>query len=248
MAWLYLPIRMLPRVGVEILKKGGNAVDAAIAVQFALAVTHPAAGNIGGGGFMVYRSASGEVSALDYREKAPALATETMYQDSAGNVIPNLSINGHLAAGVPGTVDGMVEAHKKYGTLPWKDLLQPSIELALHGVVLTRKEADGLNRMKDSFTRDNTHLPYLVKDGDWSAGDTLKHTALGHTLERIRDLGRIGFYEGTTADMIVREMQTNQGIISLEDLKNYIPCGGRQLWEHIKDTKLFLCLRLPVGE
>jgi gamma-glutamyltranspeptidase/glutathione hydrolase len=208
-------------VGVEILKKGGNAVDAAIAVQFALAVTHPTAGNIGGGGFMVYRSASGEVSTLDYREKAPALATETMYQDSTGNVIPNLSISGHLAAGVPGTVDGMVEAHNKFGSLAWQSLIQPAVELALNGVVLTQKEADGLNRNKENFTKYNTHLPYLVREDEWKRGDTLKHIALGHTLERIRDLGRTGFYEGTTAEMIVREMQTNKGIISLDDLKNY---------------------------
>lgn len=209
------------RVGVEILKRGGNAVDAAIAVQFALAVTHPAAGNIGGGGFMVYRSATGNISTLDFREKAPALATETMYQDSAGNVIPNLSIDGHLAAGVPGTVDGMIEAHKKYGSLPWQELIQPSVELALTGVRLTRNEADGLNRSKEGFITHNTHLPYLVRETAWKEGDTLKHPALGQTLERIRNLGRAGFYEGTTAEMIVREMQTNKGIISLEDLANY---------------------------
>ncbi|MFC5535193.1 gamma-glutamyltransferase [Rhodocytophaga aerolata] len=209
------------RVGVEILKRGGNAVDAAIAVQFALAVTHPAAGNIGGGGFMVYRSATGDISTLDFREKAPALATETMYQDSAGNVIANLSIDGHLAAGVPGTVDGMIEAHKKYGSLPWQELIQPSVELALTGVRLTRNEADGLNRSKEGFITHNTHLPYLVREEAWKEGDTLKHPALGQTLERIRNLGRAGFYEGTTAEMIVREMQTNKGIISLEDLANY---------------------------
>ncbi len=131
------------RIGVEILKKGGNAIDAAIAVQFALAVTYPVAGNIGGGGFMVYRSAAGSTAALDFREKAPAAAQEKMYQDSLGNVIPGLSLNGHLAAGVPGTVDGMVEAHKRFGTLPWRDLVQPSVEMAHNGVVLTEKEAPG---------------------------------------------------------------------------------------------------------
>jgi gamma-glutamyltranspeptidase / glutathione hydrolase len=226
------------RAGIDILKKGGNAVDAAIAVQFALAVTHPAAGNIGGGGFMIYRSAAGEVSALDFREKAPALATETMYQDSAGNVIPNLSINGHLAAGVPGTVDGMVEAHKKYGSLPWKELLQPAVELALNGVVLTAKEADGLNRSKESFIRHNTHLPYLVREEAWKEGDTLKHTALGHTLERIRDLGRAGFYEGPTAGMIVREMQTGKGMISLEDLANYHSVWRDAVTGHYKGYRI----------
>lgn len=209
------------RVGVDILKKGGNAVDAAVAVQFALAVTFPVAGNIGGGGFMVYRQADGPTASLDYREKAPAAATETMYQDSLGNVIEGLSVNGHLAAGVPGTVDGMVEAHKKYGSLPWGTLLQPAIDLARNGVVLTQREANGLNNNKENFTRYNTHLPYFVRELPWQAGDTLKHPALALTLERVRDRGREGFYAGETADMIVREMGTANGIISLEDLKNY---------------------------
>ncbi len=209
------------RAGVEILRKGGNAVDAAVAVQFALAVTFPVAGNIGGGGFMVYRQKDGKVSTLDYREKAPAAASATMYQDSAGNVVPGLSMNGHLAAGVPGSVDGMAEAHRKFGRLPWKDLVQPAIDLARHGVVLTQKEASGLNNNKENFTRYNTHLPYLVREQDWQKGDTLRHPALAATLERIRDRGREGFYAGETADMIVREMKTGNGIISHEDLKNY---------------------------
>ncbi len=209
------------RIGVDILKKGGNAVDAAVAVQFALAVTFPVAGNIGGGGFMVYRQAKGATATLDYREKAPAAASETMYQDSLGNVIEGLSQNGHLAAGVPGTVDGMVEAHKKYGSLPWKELLQPAIDLAHNGVVLTEREANGLNNNKENFTQYNTHLPYFVQEQPWKAGDTLKHPALALTLERVRDRGREGFYAGETADMIVREMKTANGIITLEDLKSY---------------------------
>jgi gamma-glutamyltranspeptidase/glutathione hydrolase len=213
------------RAGLEILRKGGNAVDAAVAVQFALAVTFPVAGNIGGGGFMVYRQKDGKVSTLDYREKAPAAASATMYQDSAGNVIPGLSMNGHLAAGVPGSVDGMVEAHKRFGSLPWKDLVQPAIDLARHGVVLTQREASGLNNNKENFTRYNTHIPYLVREQDWKKGDTLRHPALAATLERIRDRGREGFYAGETADMIVREMKTGNGIISHEDLKQY-----RSVW------------------
>jgi gamma-glutamyltranspeptidase / glutathione hydrolase len=213
------------RVGLEILKKGGNAVDAAIAVQFALAVAHPPAGNIGGGGFMVYRLADRRTGTLDFREKAPGQAFEAMYQDSSGNVIAGLSMNGHLAAGVPGTVDGMVEAHLKLGTLPWRELVQPAVDLALNGVVLTEKEANGLNSARESFIRYNTHQPYIVRDTPWQVGDTLRHIALGHTLERIRDQGREGFYGGETADMIVREMQTGNGIISHEDLKNY-----RSVW------------------
>ncbi len=209
------------RVGVEILKKGGNAVDAAIAVQFALAVVYPVAGNIGGGGFMVYRKSDGTSHTLDYREKAPAAAFENMYQDSLGNVVEGLSIHGHLASGVPGAVDGMVKAHQKLGSLDWKTLVQPAVDLARNGVILTEKEDNGLNNYKESFIQYNTHTPYLVREQPWQKGDTLVHPALARTLERIRDNGREGFYSGETADMIVREMQTAKGIITLEDLKNY---------------------------
>ncbi|MDJ1479807.1 gamma-glutamyltransferase [Cytophagaceae bacterium YF14B1] len=230
------------RVGVEILKKGGNAVDAAIAVQFALAVVYPVAGNIGGGGFMVYRLKDGSTGTLDYREKAPAAAFEKMYQDSAGNVIQGLSINGHLAAGVPGAVDGMAEAYKKMGTFPWKDLVQPSVDLARNGVILTEKEANSLNNAKENFIKYNTHTPYLVREKPWQKGDTLFHPALALTLERIRDFGREGFYSGETADMIVREMQTANGIISLEDLKNY-----HSVWRDpmIGDYKGYKIISMP---
>ncbi|RDV17270.1 gamma-glutamyltransferase [Pontibacter diazotrophicus] len=209
------------RVGVEILKKGGNAYDAAIATQFALAVVHPAAGNIGGGGFVVYRQSNGETGALDYREKAPGAATETMYQDTAGNVVEGLSTDGHLAAGVPGTVDGMVQLHKRLGSLPWAELVQPAINLATRGVALTEKEANGLNRSKESFLRLNKHMPYLVQDEAWQKGDTLRHPDLARTLTRIRDNGRDGFYTGETADLILQEMQRGNGIISHQDLANY---------------------------
>ena len=209
------------RVGVEILKRGGNAVDAAIAVQFALAVVYPNAGNIGGGGFMVYRLKDGSVGTLDYREKAPAAAFEKMYLDSVGNVVAGLSVNGHLAAGVPGSVDGMAEAHKKLGSLPWRDLVQPAVDLARNGVILTEREANSLTRNREEFVKHNTHTPYFVRDKPWQKGDTLFHPALARTLERIRDNGRDGFYTGETADMIVREMQTAKGIITHEDLRNY---------------------------
>ena len=126
------------KIGVDILKKGGNAIDASIAVQFALTVAFPAAGNIGGGGFMLVRTKEGAVSFLDFREKAPSRATARMYLNENGDVIKNLSISGHLASGIPGSVEGMVEAHRKFGTLPWKDLVQPAIELALNGVALTK--------------------------------------------------------------------------------------------------------------
>jgi gamma-glutamyltranspeptidase / glutathione hydrolase len=209
------------KVGVEIMRKGGNAVDAAIAVQFALAVVYPSAGNIGGGGFMVLRKNDGTVASLDYREKAPAASTHTMYLDSAGNVIDSLSQDGHLSSGVPGSVAGMVEAHAKYGKLPWKELVQPAVALALDGFVLTQREANGLNYLHDFLVRKNTIQPeFLLRDA-WTAGDTVRWTDLGHTLERIRDTGRAGFYEGKTADDIVAEMKRGKGLISHEDLKNY---------------------------
>ncbi|MCC9138058.1 gamma-glutamyltransferase [Pontibacter silvestris] len=209
------------RISMEVLKKGGNAYDAAIATQFALAVTHPAAGNIGGGGFMVYRHHSGETGALDYREMAPASATETMYQDSAGNVIEGLSTAGHLAVGVPGSVDGMVKIHQKLGSLPFAELVQPAIDLAKRGVVLTEKEANGLNSARERFIENNKHLPYLVRQEPWQTGDTLRHPDLARTLERIRDKGREGFYAGETADLFVKEMQKGGGIITHKDLRNY---------------------------
>ncbi|MCW5910935.1 MAG: gamma-glutamyltransferase [Cyclobacteriaceae bacterium] len=209
------------QVGSDIMKKGGNAIDAAIATHFALAVVFPAAGNIGGGGFMVVRLKDGTTAALDFREKAPAAATTDMYLDSAGNVIPELSTQGHLASGVPGSVEGMAEAHKKYGTLPWKDLVQPAIDLALNGFTLTQREANWFNEMQEDLQKYNTIMPgYLLRDS-WKAGDSIRWTELGHTLELIRDKGRAGFYEGATAENIAAEMKRGKGLITLEDLKNY---------------------------
>jgi gamma-glutamyltranspeptidase/glutathione hydrolase len=209
------------QAGLDILKKGGNAVDAAVAVQFALAVTHPQAGNIGGGGFMVYRSASGKTNTLDFREKAPAQASANMYLDSAGNVIPNMSLYTHFASGVPGSVDGMVAAHKKYGKLKWADLVQPAINLALNGFKMTARMANNINSAKAKFAALNPGKKYLMKDGDWKEGDILVQEDLGHTLELIRDKGRDGFYTGKTADLIVAEMKSGKGIMTLADLQNY---------------------------
>jgi len=208
-------------VGLQVLKDGGNAVDAAIAVQFALAVVYPAAGNIGGGGFMILRKANGDVSTLDYREMAPSSADRDMYLDSAGNVIEGLSLLGQLAVGVPGTVDGMIQAHERMGTLPWKRLVQPAVELAEKGFALTAREAGLLNekyeKIRDNSTRPNT---YSAKD-NWKKGDSIKHPDLARTLSFIRDQGRDGFYTGSVADSLVAEMQRGNGIISLEDLANY---------------------------
>jgi len=210
------------QVGADIMQKGGNAVDAAIATQFALAVVYPAAGNIGGGGFMIIRQVDGSTDALDFREKAPLAGGRDMYLDEDKNVIKGLSRTGHLAAGVPGSVDGMVKAHEKYGSLPWETLLQPAIDLAANGFELTEKEAKGLNRFQENSLDVNTVTPdFLVKEGGWQAGDVIYMKDLALTLERIRDEGREGFYAGETAELIVAEMERGNGIISPEDLSRY---------------------------
>ncbi|RYG07709.1 MAG: gamma-glutamyltransferase, partial [Chitinophagaceae bacterium] len=209
------------QVGVDILKKGGNAVDAAVAVQFALAVVYPNAGNIGGGGFMVYRSAKGDVNTLDFREKAPGVASRDMYLDSAGKPIVEKSLYGQLAAGVPGSVAGMVEAHQKYGKLQWADLVAPSIELANNGFKISARQANELNGLRNRFTKLNPLGTALVKDSKWAEGDLLVQAELGATMKLIADKGRAGFYEGTIADAIVAEMTRGGGIISKADLKNY---------------------------
>jgi len=207
-------------VGKNILKKGGNAVDAAIATQFALAVVYPGAGNIGGGGFMVARFADGHVDALDYREKAPVAAFPEMYLGETGEPIPLKSLRGHHASGVPGTVAGLAEAHHKYGKLPWHELVQPSIDLARKGFLLTQDEAEGLNGIQEDLKKYNTMLPEHLL-GNWKKGDSIKHTDLANTLERIRDAGRDGFYSGSIAKLLVEEMKRGGGLITMEDLINY---------------------------
>lgn len=209
------------QVGLDILKKGGNAVDAAIAVQFALEVTHPQAGNIAGGGFMVYRSASGKTNTLDFREKAPAAASRNMFLDSTGTVIPNMSLATRQASGVPGSVDGMAEAFKKYGSLKWAELVQPAIDLARNGFPITRKLAADLNYGRGQFIKLNPGKNYLLKEGGWKEGDLLVQEDLAKTLELIRDKGRDGFYKGKVADEIAAEMKAGNGLITKADLENY---------------------------
>lgn len=226
------------KVGLEILRKGGNAIDAAIATQFALAVVFPAAGNIGGGGFLVYRDKDGNISSLDYREKAPAAATTTMYLDSTGNVISGLSEKGHKSVGVPGSVAGMFESHAKYGSLPWKDLVQPSVNLALNGFTLTKEQAESFAEVQDKLKQYSTVSPdFLIRDS-WKENDSIRWTDLGHTLERIRDNGLAGFYEGKTADDIVAEMQRGSGLITHQDLKNYKPVWRTPMVGTYKDYKV----------
>lgn len=213
--------RIASEVGIEILKKGGNAVDAAVAVQFALAVVYPNAGNIGGGGFMVYRSAKGETNTLDFREKAPSVATRDMYLDDKGNPIVAKSLYGQLASGVPGSVAGMEEAHQKYGKLKWAELIEPSRRLAAEGFKITAMQAGELNGNKSMFKRLNLLGTAFVKDAKWNEGDILTQTELSNTLQLVKEHGRKGFYEGAVADSIVAEMKRGGGIISKEDLKAY---------------------------
>ncbi|WDF54638.1 gamma-glutamyltransferase [Mucilaginibacter sp. KACC 22063] len=209
------------QVGVDILRKGGNAVDAAVAVQFALAVTYPQAGNIGGGGFMVYRPAKGEPATLDFREKAPVTASRDMFLDAAGNVVPDMSLETHKASGVPGSVDGMVQAHVRYGKLKWAELVQPAILLARKGFKITARMAADLNSHDSIFRKHNPGKHYLLKETHWKAGDVLVQEDLAKTLEKIRDKGRAGFYDGNVADLITAEMKAGSGLITKEDLKNY---------------------------
>ncbi|MGD0582209.1 MAG: gamma-glutamyltransferase [Bacteroidales bacterium] len=212
-------------IGVEILIKGGNAVDAAVATGFALAVCYPEAGNIGGGGFMVIRLADGNCDVLDYREKAPGSATRNMYLDASGNVIDGSSTDTHLASGVPGSVDGLIEAHRKYGKLPFSQIIQPAIDLAENGYILTAEQANSLNLARKDFIDRNLKVPALAGRSPWKEGDVLRQRELAATLRLIRDKGRDGFYAGKVASLIINEMSRGHGIISQKDLDEY-----RSVW------------------
>lgn len=207
--------------GAKILKMGGNAFDAAIATQFALAVVYPQAGNIGGGGFLVGTTNKGEKFALDYRETAPIKASRDMYLDEKGNANTDLSQNGRLAVGVPGSISGMFYTHKKFGKLPMAALIQPAIDLAEKGFAVTLREANLLNSTKEDFLKHNSHKTAFTKDIPWKQGDLLIQKELANTLKAIQKNGEKGFYEGKNAQFLVDEMKKGNGIISLEDLKNY---------------------------
>lgn len=207
------------KIGTDILKKGGNAFDAMAATQLALAVAYPYAGNIGGGGFMVYRKANGEIGALDYREKAPLAATKDMYLDEEGNVIPDKSTLGVMAVGVPGSVAGVFAVHEKLGSLPIADIIQPAIDLANKGVIVTKKQEDRIKKYQPLFRRANKDS--ILLDKVWKTNDTIKYRALGETLTRILKNGRDEFYKGETAQRLVKFMQDNGGILSMEDLGKY---------------------------
>jgi len=230
------------KVGVAILKQGGNAIDAAVAVEFALAVVYPNAGNIGGGGFLVYRASSGDVSALDFRETAPSKASRDMYLDKNGDPVSNLSQYGSLAAGVPGSVAGMVEAHTKYGKLSWKKLIEPAIQLASHGFHITAMQAAELNKHHSDFIKYNSTQTVFTSKEEWKPGDVLEQPELARTLILSRDKGRNGFYEGITAKRIVAEMGRGNGIIQLADLKRY-----RAIWRQpiVANYKNFRVITMP---
>ena len=224
------------QAGIDIMRKGGNAFDAMVATDMALAVCFPFAGNIGGGGFMVYRLPDGTTGSLDYREKAPAAAHEKMYQNEKGELISGLSTDGALAIGVPGTVAGMYAAHQKFGKLDWSEVVQPAIELAEKGFVVTEKQARTLASYHADFERINEEK--ILFDADWSAGDTLKQQNLTRILKQIQQKGKDGFYAGEMATEIVDFVQSNGGILTLEDLQNYQPVWRDALKFNFKEYEI----------
>ena len=230
------------KVGLAILKLGGNAIDAAIATQLALAVVYPNAGNLGGGGFMVARLKGGKLIAIDYREKAPGNAHRDMYLSPAGEPQLELSQNGHLSSGVPGTVSGLFES-SKYAKLSFDKLIQPAIDLAEKGFAISEKDAKAFNGLKDEFLKYSTQTPAFVKNGDWNGGDTLFQKDLAETLKRIKKNGAKGFYEGETARLIVEEMKRGKGIITFDDLKNY-KAASRE--PHVFDYKGYKIVGMPM--
>ena len=208
------------KVGLMILQKGSNAFDAAIATQLALAVVYPGAGNLGGGGFMVAHLKNGENITLDYREKAPGQGSRDMYLDANGNALTQLSQDGPLASGVPGSVAGIFATYK-YAKLPFKKLIQPAIDLADQGFAITEDMAADLNELREDFLARNSYPTAFVKKEPWHIGEIILQKELAATLKRIRDKGITGFYEGKTAELIVATMKKGNGIISMDDLKNY---------------------------
>lgn len=211
-------------VGMQVMQKGGNAFDAVIATQLALAVVYPNAGNLGGGGFLVAQQSNGALLSLDYREMAPAAAHRDLYLDEKGEVMADKAMNGHLSSGVPGTVAGLFQT-LPYARLPFAQLIQPAIELAEKGFAITEAEARSLNSIQASLKKYNTVMPVFVKSVPWKAGDTLVQKELAQTLRRIQKDGAAGFYEGETAKLIVEEMKRGGGIITEKDLKAY-----RAIW------------------
>lgn len=224
------------QIGLEILKKGGNAFDAAIATEMALAVVYPNAGNLGGGGFMVYRLNSGEVGSLDYREKAPLAASRNMYLDKDGNVQSNLSLSGGLAVGVPGTVAGMFKIHKKFGSLPIEEILAPVIKLARNGFVVSEKQAAHLKDHREVIIAANNKDILYAKS--YAVGDTIRNVELANTLERIAKNGRDEFYTGETGEKLIAFLKEQKAIMTMADLREYESQWRNPITVKYKDLKL----------
>lgn len=224
------------QIGVEIMRQGGNAFDAMVGTDLALAVAYPFAGNLGGGGFMVYRLNNGEVGALDYREKAPKAADRDMYLDSLGNVIPGMSTLGATAVAVPGTLAGLFEAHEKFGTLPLEEIIAPVIELVENGVVVTEKQAARLDYYRDKIMEVNGDKTLFYSN--CAAGDTLQYPALANTLRRIAKNGRDEFYKGETAKVLSRFIQEKGGYVTEEDLAAYEAVWRQPIIFRYKDLKV----------
>lgn len=224
------------KIGADIMQKGGNAFDAMVATQLALAVAYPVAGNIGGGGFMVYRKSNGDFGSLDYREKAPLNAHKNMYLDSLGNVIPDMSTKGATAVGVPGTIAGIIEVHKKFGKLSLKEIISPVIALAKRGVVVTENQAKRLAYYRAVFIEVNSDSTKFATI--YETGDTIKYPALAKTLKIIMEKGRDGFYKGEVAEKIARHIQKKGGYITLEDLEKYEAQWRQPIVFNYKDLKV----------
>lgn len=224
------------KIGVAIIKKGGNAFDAMAATELALAVAYPFAGNIGGGGFMVYRKANGETGSLDYREKAPLAATKNMFLDKDGKVIPDKSTDSPLAIGVPGTIAGVFAVHEKMGSLPMSEIMKPVIELAEKGVIVTKKQEKSLNEYRESIIKangKNTKFATVFKEND-----TIKYPALAETLKRIAQNGKEEFYTGETANKLIRYFKKIGAIITKEDLAQYEAKWRKTIEFGYKDLKI----------
>jgi gamma-glutamyltranspeptidase / glutathione hydrolase len=224
------------KIGVEILKKGGNAFDAMVATELALAVAYPYAGNISGGGFMVYRLHTGEIGALDYREKAPLKASKNMYLDKNGNVIPNLSTDGALAVGVPGTIAGIFAVHEKFGKLPIEEIMKPVIALANKGIVVTEKQLKQITSNQSDIIKVSGAETLYAKN--YKVGDTIKYKALAETLTRIMKNGKDEFYKGETAQKMVTFLQSKGGIISMADFEKYEVKWRKPIEFNYKDLKI----------
>ncbi|MBI6121092.1 gamma-glutamyltransferase [Salegentibacter maritimus] len=223
-------------IGLEILKNGGNAFDAMLATEMALAVSFPFAGNLGGGGFMVYRKANGETGSLDFREKAPLAASKTMYLDKDGNVLSEKSMYGPLAVGVPGTIAGIFAAHEKFGTLPINEILEPVVALAKNGFVVTEKQSKTLAHYRELFLRENKDTILFART--YRPGDTIKNPQLAKTLERIITNGRDEFYTGETGRKMIAYLRERGGVMNMEDLLKYQAHWREPVKLDYKDLKI----------